>query len=80
MKASLLWMQDYVPVNRENPAQELADKLTMAGIPVEKVVVLDKGLERIYTGQIVKIEAHPDADKLRVCTVACVEGGISVEK
>ena len=34
MKASLTWMKDYVPVDTTKPAQELADVLTQAGIPV----------------------------------------------
>lgn len=81
MKASLTWMQDYVPVNMNRPAQELADELTMAGIPVEDVVALDKGIEKIYVGKITKIEQHPDADKLVVCTVACLEeDGTPVDK
>lgn len=81
MKASLTWMQEYVPVDMSKPAQILADELTMAGIPVEEVVSLDKGLEKIYTGKITKIEQHPDADKLVVCQVACKdENGEDIQK
>ena len=38
MKASLTWMKDYVPVDTTKPAQDLADVLTQAGIPVEDVI------------------------------------------
>lgn len=71
MKASLQWMNEYVPVDMSHPAQELADALTQAGIPVEEVVNLDPGLKKIYTGKIIEITKHPDADKLQVCQVAC---------
>lgn len=73
MKASLQWMNEYVPVNLERPAQELADVLTQAGIPVEEVQSLDTGIKKIYTGKIIEITKHPDADKLQVCQVECLD-------
>ena len=47
MKASLTWMNEYVPVDQTRPAQELADALTQAGIPVEEVQSMDPGLKKI---------------------------------
>lgn len=73
MKASLTWMKDYVPVDTTKPAQELADVLTQAGIPVEDVISMDPGLKKIFTGKIIEITKHPDADKLQVCQVACLD-------
>lgn len=72
MKASLQWMNEYVPLDLNRPAQELADELTQAGIPVEEVLSMDPGLKKIYTGKIVEITKHPDADKLQVCQVQCL--------
>lgn len=73
MKASLTWMKDYVPVDTTKPAQELADVLTQAGISVEDVISMDPGLKKIFTGKITEITKHPDADKLQVCQVACLD-------
>lgn len=73
MKASLTWTKDYVPVDTTKPAQELADVLTQAGIPVEDVISMDPGLKKIFTGKITEITKHPDADKLQVCQVACLD-------
>lgn len=73
MKASLIWIKDYVPVDTTKPAQELADVLTQAGIPVEDVISMDPGLKKIFTGKITEITKHPDADKLQVCQVACLD-------
>lgn len=73
MKASLQWMNEYVPIDMNRPPQELADILTQAGIPVEDVESMNKGIEKVYTGKIVKVEAHPDADKLVVCMIECIE-------
>lgn len=72
MKASLQWMNEYVPLDLNRPAQGLADELTQAGIPVEEVLSMDPGLKKIYTGKIVEITKHPDADKLQVCQVQCL--------
>ena len=81
MKASLQWMNEYVPLGLNRPAQELADELTQAGIPVEEVLSMDPGLKKIYTGKIVEITKHPDADKLQVCQVQCLsEDGEEITK
>ena len=73
MKASLQWMNDYVPVDLQKNPQELADALTQAGIPVEEVTVLPvgAGIKKVLTGKITQIEQHPDADKLVVCQLLC---------
>lgn len=81
MKASLQWMNEYVPLDLNRPAQELADELTQAGIPVEEVLSMNPGLKKIYTGKIVEITKHPDADKLQVCQVQCLsEDGKEITK
>ena len=49
LKASLQWMNEYVPVDMNRPAQKLADELTQAGIPVEDVIAMDNGIkENLY--------------------------------
>lgn len=81
MKASLQWMNEYVPLDLNRPAQELADELTQAGIPVEEVLSMDPGLKKIYTGKIIEITKHLDADKLQVCQVQCLsEDGEEITK
>ena len=42
---------------------------------------MDPGLKKIYTGKIVEITKHPDADKLQVCQVQCLsEDGEEITK
>lgn len=67
MQVSIKWLKDYIDFT-ETP-EELADKLTMAGIPVENVLDPGEGLEKVITGRIEKLEKHPDADKLQICTI-----------
>lgn len=46
-----------------------ADKLTIAGIPVEQVEYWGTEVKKVKTGKILQIDKHPDADKLVVCQV-----------
>lgn len=68
MRVAYKWLKEMVDVNL--PPQELADKMTMAGIAVETVENLAQGLDRVVVGQINSMEKHPDADRLWVCQVA----------
>lgn len=72
MQATLNWLKDYVDINME-PAV-LAEKLTLAGIAVEHITQLGEGLEGVITGKIVKLEKHPDADKLLICSIDVNQG------
>ena len=67
MQVSIKWLKDYIDFT-ETPEQ-LADKLTMAGIPVENVVVPGEGLEKVVTGRIEKLEPHQNSDHLQICTM-----------
>ena len=68
MNTALSWIKAYVP-ELQCTAQEYTDALTLSGTKVEGYSRLDQNLEKIVVGQIVKIEKHPDADKLIVCQV-----------
>jgi len=66
VKVSLSWLKRFVDFKYS--ASELADKLTMQGF--ESEVLTDFGaLEHIVVGEVKSAEKHPDADKLKVCTV-----------
>lgn len=67
MQVSIKWLKDYIDFT-ETPEQ-LADKLTMAGIPVENVVDPGEGLEKVVTGRIEKLEPHKNSDHLQICTM-----------
>ena len=62
MKSSLTWMQDYVDVDMNQDMQAFADKLTIAGIPVEQVEYWGTEVKKVKTGKILQIDKHPDAD------------------
>ncbi len=68
MNTSLAWIKAYVP-ELDVTAQEYTDGMTLSGTKVEGYECLDKNLEKIVVGHILKIDRHPDADKLIVCQV-----------
>lgn len=66
MQVSLDWLGEFV----ELPATDvLVTQLTDAGIEVEEVLVPGDGITGVVVAKVEKVEAHPDADKLRVCQV-----------
>lgn len=67
MQVSYQWLKDYVEI--DITPQELAEKLTLAGLAVDVVKELGAEIEKVVTGRLLKIERHPNADKLVVCTV-----------
>jgi phenylalanyl-tRNA synthetase beta chain len=68
MKFSENWLREFVnpPVDRA----ELCQRLTMAGLEVEGVEPLGAGLDGVVVAEIIECQPHPNADKLRVCTVS----------
>ena len=72
MKFSEKWLREWVdpPVS----TLELVKLLTMAGLEVDSVERLDAGIEGLVVGEVLSVEKHPDADKLRVCTVSAGQG------
>jgi len=62
MKYSRRWLNEFVSITL--PTEELADKLSLAGLEVESIETVGDQIDKIYTGKIEKIAPHPDADKL----------------
>ncbi|MBR4904015.1 MAG: phenylalanine--tRNA ligase subunit beta [Selenomonadaceae bacterium] len=65
MQVSTKWLKDYIDIDLT--VEELAEKFTLAGIPVENVIKAGEGLEKVITGRIEELKAHPDSDHLLVC-------------
>lgn len=65
MQVFTKWLKDYLKINCS--ADELAEKFTMAGVPVENVIHAGEGLEKVVTGRIEELKKHPDSDHLQIC-------------
>ncbi len=66
MAISLNWVNDYVDIKNEDKVQ-LANKLTKAGINVEKII--DNSNDLLVIGLVKECEKHPDSDHLNICQV-----------
>ncbi|MEI6267019.1 MAG: phenylalanine--tRNA ligase subunit beta [bacterium] len=66
MKLPLSWLKEYVKTKYS--AEEIADKLTMAGLEVEEIIreVVFSG---VVIGEVIAKEKHPNADKLNIAKV-----------
>ncbi len=67
MKFSLSWLKDHL--DTDEPLEKLADTLTMIGLEVEHIDDKAKLLKPFTIAHIVSAAQHPNADRLRVCTV-----------
>lgn len=71
MQISEAWLREYV-----NPAistEQLVEQLTMAGLEVDSVTPAAAVFSGVVVGEVLAMEQHPDADRLRVCQVAVGE-------
>ncbi len=67
MLVSLNWLKDYVDISNID-ANELAEKITRAGIEVEGVEGLASATN-VVVGHVTSKENHPNSDKLSLCQV-----------
>lgn len=56
-------------VNPPIDSEMLADALTMAGLEVEDTLPLAPEFSGVLVGRVTAVTPHPDADRLRICTV-----------
>jgi phenylalanyl-tRNA synthetase beta chain len=68
MKFSESWLRS--AVNPSISTEELVAQVTMAGLEVDAVESAAPEMSGVVVGEILSVEQHPDADKLRVCQVA----------
>ncbi len=67
MQVSINWLKEYVTVT-ESP-QEVARRLTAAGLTVEVIRPLNQGVRGVVAGLVEAMARHPQADTLWVCQV-----------
>ena len=72
MLVSLNWLKEYVKIDKD--VMTFGDILTMSGTKVETIEPVNERVQGILTGRIVKIEQHPNADRLVVCQMDMGEG------
>jgi phenylalanyl-tRNA synthetase beta chain len=72
MKFTLAWLKEHLQTDR--PLGEIADKLTMIGLEVERLEDKGKLFAPFVIARVVEARQHPNADRLRVCMVDSGQG------
>lgn len=67
MKVSMMSLGQWLTVPVE--AEEVAKKLTMAGLEVDSITPVAGNFQGVIVAQVLETFAHPEADKLTVCRV-----------
>jgi phenylalanyl-tRNA synthetase beta chain len=67
VKLTLSWLKEHL--DTDATADQIAERLTSIGLEVESVTDSSASLKGFTVAEIVAAEKHPQADRLRVCTV-----------
>ena len=67
MKITFDWLKDHLKTNLKE--KNLLEQLTNIGLEVESVENLSAEKKLFKVAEIIKIEKHPNADRLKVCDV-----------
>ncbi|PJD94255.1 MAG: phenylalanine--tRNA ligase subunit beta [Parachlamydia sp.] len=68
MKIPLSWLKEWVNVTLL--PHQIEKKLTGAGLEVDAVIPVAPGFQKVVVGRVLKVDKHPNADKLCVATVS----------
>lgn len=72
MKVVLSWLREFCPTDLD--VEELADRMTIAGIKVEDILRPWQGLAGVIVARVIEVADHPDSDKLCVVRVETGSG------
>jgi phenylalanyl-tRNA synthetase beta chain len=73
VKISLDWLAELV--SWDDAPQDLADRLTAAGLNVEAIEEFALSWPDVVVARVLTCQKHPNADRLSLCTVDCGDGG-----
>ncbi|HOW98031.1 MAG TPA: phenylalanine--tRNA ligase subunit beta [Kiritimatiellia bacterium] len=76
MRLPISWLKEYVEF--EDTPRGLADKLTFSGTEVEGLEIFGSTYEGVVVGEILRVDRHPNADKLTLCAVNTGRGELTV--
>lgn len=72
MKVPLPWLKEHLETDRS--AEAIAEKLTALGLEVEGIEDATSALAGFAVGYVREAHQHPNAERLRVCTVETKDG------
>lgn len=76
MLVPLSWLQDYIPLSIST--DDLSEVLTLAGLEVEKIEQVSLSFSDVVVREVIDVQPHPSAGKLKVAQVADGNGTIQI--
>jgi phenylalanyl-tRNA synthetase beta chain len=73
MNISYRWLRELAPGITDDP-QRIAERLGMLGAPVDELLELAAEIGDVVIGRVESVRPHPDADRLRICSVSTGAG------
>jgi phenylalanyl-tRNA synthetase beta chain len=73
MKLPLSWLKNFVTLDAS--PEEIARRLSYAGLVVENVERLTAGFGGVFAAKVLQVEKHPNADRLNLCDVDAGDKG-----
>jgi phenylalanyl-tRNA synthetase beta chain len=67
MKLPLSWLRKFVRI--DEPAREIADRLSAAGLVVENIETVVPAFQGVVVAKVIEAGRHPNADRLSLCQV-----------
>lgn len=68
MRVPIEWLKEFVEIEGLDQ-KELLDGMILSGSNLERALNPTRGVRGVILGKIVRIQKHPDADKLNICTI-----------
>ncbi len=68
MKFTLSWLKEHL--DTDATPEQIGARLTSIGLEVESITDPGAGLKDFIVGEVITAEKHPNADKLRLCSVS----------
>ncbi len=76
MKFTLNWLKDHLETSKD--LNTIIETLTNIGLEIESVEDKSKTFNDFTVAEVLKAEQHPDADRLKVCSVKTIDGTFQV--
>jgi len=67
MNISYKWLNEYTKIDAQ--PKDFVHAMNMAGVETTGYIDLGKEIINVVVGKIIKIEKHPNAEKLQICTI-----------
>ena len=69
MKFTLTWLLDHIKLDTKINIDQVSKALTDIGLEVESIVSPSTALKSFIIAEVLEIKNHPNADRLKICSV-----------